>query len=407
MKLDMHCHTHEGSPDAKISIEDYIIRLKEQGFQGMLVTDHDSYGGYRYYEENLKGKIGDFVVLKGVEYDTLDAGHIIVVMPSSVDMPLLEIKGLPLRVLIKLVHSNGGILGPAHACGEPFLSCFSTGKYRRDISVAAEFDFIEGYNCGEDDEANKRARHIAFKYNKPVTGGSDAHNYECVGMAYTTLSEDIKTEDDFIAYIKAGKTTRCGGKQYMGTLKQKLGRWNKLLVYGFWPYNKAGAAKNAGRRRVELLRQQHELIVGDLMESEPVQRMNDYIQHGAVTTLEHCREVMLSADRLSRYLGHKRLDRRAMLRGALLHDLYLYDWHEEGDGTHHLHGFHHADRARENAVKHFGIGKKEQSIIHSHMWPLNITRVPKVREAWIVCLADKYVSTKETLFMRHKSYEGR
>ena len=47
MNLDMHCHTKEGSLDGKVSIEDYITRLEELGYDGMLVTDHNSYNGYR------------------------------------------------------------------------------------------------------------------------------------------------------------------------------------------------------------------------------------------------------------------------------------------------------------------------------------------------------------------------
>ena len=42
MKLDMHCHTKEGSLDGKVSIEEYIVRLKELGYDGMLITDHNS-----------------------------------------------------------------------------------------------------------------------------------------------------------------------------------------------------------------------------------------------------------------------------------------------------------------------------------------------------------------------------
>ena len=65
MKIDMHCHTKEGSIDGKVPIEEYISMLKAQGFGGMLVTDHDSYGGYRYWKKNIKGKKNkDFVVLK-------------------------------------------------------------------------------------------------------------------------------------------------------------------------------------------------------------------------------------------------------------------------------------------------------------------------------------------------------
>ena len=53
----------------------------------MLITDHDTYNGYRYWKEHLKGKkYKDFVVLKGIEYDTNNAGHMLVVMPENVKL---------------------------------------------------------------------------------------------------------------------------------------------------------------------------------------------------------------------------------------------------------------------------------------------------------------------------------
>ena len=76
----MHCHTKEGSIDAKISIKEYIQILKAKGFDGMLVTDHDSYKGYRYWRSYLQNKdaaVDNFTVLMGVEYDTCDAGHLL------------------------------------------------------------------------------------------------------------------------------------------------------------------------------------------------------------------------------------------------------------------------------------------------------------------------------------------
>ena len=56
MKFDMHCHTKEGSLDGKVGIEEYIRILKEKGYQGMLVSDHNSYNGYRYWRDHIKGK---------------------------------------------------------------------------------------------------------------------------------------------------------------------------------------------------------------------------------------------------------------------------------------------------------------------------------------------------------------
>ena len=61
--------------DGKVPIEEYIGILKEKGFEGMLVSDHNSYNGYRYWKKNIKGKkFQDFVVLKGIEYDTKAGG---------------------------------------------------------------------------------------------------------------------------------------------------------------------------------------------------------------------------------------------------------------------------------------------------------------------------------------------
>ena len=150
MKLDMHCHTKEGSLDGKVSIADYIAILQRRGFDGMVVTDHNSYNGYRYWKKHIKGKrYTNFKVFKGVEYDTIDAGHILVIMPEGVKLKILELRGLPVQVLIDLVHKHGGILGPAHPCGEKYLSVTNTKKYWFRKNILAKFDFIEEFNACE------------------------------------------------------------------------------------------------------------------------------------------------------------------------------------------------------------------------------------------------------------------
>lgn len=255
MKFDMHCHTKEGSPDAKVSIDAYITLLKEQGFNGMLVSDHDSYEGYRYWRENIKGKKHkDFVVLRGVEYDTLDAGHFLVIMPTGVSLKILEHKGMPVWLLLAIVHKHHGILGPAHPYGERFLSIFNTGIFKRTTAIAGEFDFIEGFNACEDLKDNIKAQRIGKQYKLPAFGGSDSHRFDCVGKAFTEFPVDIKSEDDLISYVKNKGRVVCGGERYVGTTKDKLGAFNHLLVQAFWFYNRVGALIHSRKRKLELIK---------------------------------------------------------------------------------------------------------------------------------------------------------
>lgn len=241
MKLDMHCHVKEGSPDSKVSLNEYITILKAKGFDGMLITDHDTYNGYRHWKKKIQGKDHeDFVVLKGIEYDTCDGGHILVIMPQGVKMRVLELKGLPVAVLIDLVHRNGGILGPAHPCGEAYMSFTNAKRFYKNPEVMKRFDFIEVFNACEPLESNEKAAKLAQKYGKIGIGGSDAHNPTAVGMAYTELSEHVTCETELIALFRRKESFEVGGMLYNKTLKDKLGKANKILVYSFWIYNMAG-----------------------------------------------------------------------------------------------------------------------------------------------------------------------
>lgn len=130
-----------------------------------------------------------------------------------------------------------------------------------------------------------------------------------------------------------------------------------------------------------------------------VQEMKKYNQHGSVSTYEHCKNVAkLSYDINKLFSMNADLD--VLLTGAMLHDFYLYDWHHEDQGEHKLHGFKHARTARDNAKKHFDIDDRTSHVIYSHMWPLNLKRLPRTKEAWIVCVADKCISLYETIFRR-------
>lgn len=132
----------------------------------------------------------------------------------------------------------------------------------------------------------------------------------------------------------------------------------------------------------------------DILHSKGMQREKQYLQHGTVTTYRHSVGVALLCLRLAKRLPF-RVNTRALVRGALLHDYFLYDWHEP-DKSHRLHAFHHAARAMRNAQRDFGLSRREQNMIHSHMFPLSLT-LPHYRESLILCAADKLCAIRETL----------
>ena len=135
-------------------------------------------------------------------------------------------------------------------------------------------------------------------------------------------------------------------------------------------------------------------IIHHLEQQGRLGQERNYIQHGTTTVFAHSIRVARLSLRLAKRL-HLKVNDRALLRGALLHDYFLYDWHEK-DPTHRLHGLFHAGTALKNAKKDFRLNKIEENIIARHMFPINPI-FPRYKEAWIVCLADKYCAAEETI----------
>ncbi len=136
--------------------------------------------------------------------------------------------------------------------------------------------------------------------------------------------------------------------------------------------------------------------LGTMAQDPRCLRMRNYIQHGRITTYEHCMDVARTAFLLNRRL-HMRANEKRLVRAAFLHDYFLYDWHSHGD---HLHGYHHPHIAARNACRDFRLDPVEVQAIESHMWPLTLFHAPASRIAWMVTLADKLCSSQETLFRR-------
>ncbi|WP_283610219.1 HD domain-containing protein [Faecalispora anaeroviscerum] len=146
-------------------------------------------------------------------------------------------------------------------------------------------------------------------------------------------------------------------------------------------------------------REQFDRYARQLLEHPQVLRMEQFIQHGSVSCLEHSVAVAELSFWLCRRLG-LHADWNSLVRGALLHDFFLYDWHQKDPNRPGLHGFTHPRAALKNAERLFPLSERERDIIAKHMWPLTLGSCPRFRESAIVCAADKCCSLWETFFCR-------
>jgi uncharacterized protein len=133
-----------------------------------------------------------------------------------------------------------------------------------------------------------------------------------------------------------------------------------------------------------------------LLELPEVAKLSQYNHHRGKTRLEHVKEVAYLS-----FLWGKRLslDCDSITRGALLHDLFFYDWLREGPR---LHGFRHHNIALKNARKITRLSKKEEDIIKKHMWPLTVVP-PRYLESLVVSLVDTFCSAKD--YLRVKNHD--
>ena len=164
------------------------------------------------------------------------------------------------------------------------------------------------------------------------------------------------------------------------------------------------------RERIKKLYERHKRIhelfkrhASDILASENFRGTRRHIQHGSMTVYSHCMNVARYSLLLNKKLGLK-CDKHDLIRGALLHDYFLYDWHDKAylSQRKRLHGFWHPGIALRNAEKEYELSDTQREIIRKHMWPLSVVP-PTCKEAWVVTAADKYCSLMETVGI-HKGH---
>ena len=134
-------------------------------------------------------------------------------------------------------------------------------------------------------------------------------------------------------------------------------------------------------------------VLSKMLDDPAIQLLKQVPQHKGGTTYGHCVNVAHMAYRLAKRWRWN-IDISALVRGAMLHDYYLYDT-ETMPYSDYRHSLVHPKLAVANAEKRFALSDKERNIIFSHMWPIPGAPLPRSREAWLICIADKLCAHRE------------
>lgn len=131
----------------------------------------------------------------------------------------------------------------------------------------------------------------------------------------------------------------------------------------------------------------------NLCQSTRLLQTREYTHHFGTSLLRHCVNVAYVSLYLADLL-HLNVDRFQLTTGALLHDYYLYDCHDDNEANKKHHLRHHASIAAMAAKEEYSLTKKEEDIILKHMFPINLA-LPKFKESALVCVSDKICALYE------------
>lgn len=199
MILDLHVHTTRGGFDSSLSPEALVQEVRRLGLDGVCLTEHNS--GWDGWQ--LASLAQGLALLRGMEVET-DLGHIVA---FGLDGYVSGIHRA--RELRRVVDKAGGFMVAAH----PFRRYFDGLRNSEPLTVeeAARLplfqlvDEIEVGNGASSERENYFALQVARRLGRRGTAGSDAHSIQGLGCFTTVFEREIRTEQDLIRELKAGR----------------------------------------------------------------------------------------------------------------------------------------------------------------------------------------------------------
>ena len=212
-RYDLHVHTYEGSACGHSPGAEMADFYKEQGYAGIVITDHFWNGNTRpdrslpwaeWVGEFMKGyenarqqgeKIG-LTVLFGWEYSFHGNDFITLGLDREWLLCHQEITGMDIVDYLDFVRSEGAYVIHAH----PFFEA----RYIPYIRLLPRHvDAVEVLNAPKKGFCNDRALEYAKAYDLTQTGGSDCHGTNWKDLSGVELDRPVDSIEQLISALRA------------------------------------------------------------------------------------------------------------------------------------------------------------------------------------------------------------
>lgn len=188
MIIDLHFHTAKYSPCSKINLEEGLEKAKFMGLDAICLTEHDIIAKYLNLVE-LENKY-NIKIFVGTEIYTTDGD----ILCYGIDeIPNYKISASELTTY---VNSKGGASIAAH----PFRN--NNRGIKDKISELPHLDAVEAFNGNTSNENNMKAYIISKNKHITMTGSSDCHNLENIGIYATEFTNNITTVEELANELK-------------------------------------------------------------------------------------------------------------------------------------------------------------------------------------------------------------
>ncbi len=205
LKADLHIHTSEDPEDLiRYSAKDLINKASTLGYQVLAITNHNHVTFSEYLRDYARER--GIILIPGMEA-TIERRHVLL---YNLDFSLISRHDL--KSLANVRDQQGLVIAP-----HPFYP--STMALRAKlIEYIHLFDGIEHCHFySRTIDFNAKAKQIAKRYNLPMVGTSDAHQWCQFHTTYSLIEAEPDTQA-VIEAIKLGRVTVVSEPLPMTTL---------------------------------------------------------------------------------------------------------------------------------------------------------------------------------------------